>query len=158
MPVQAKKKGNRGELECSKLLNEKFGEKIFTRTQASGGYIGGGNRKNSSYLTEEQQLAFVSDLVCPIWFRFVIEHKSYADKAVLWDFFNESSDVNKWFKQVENDASFVKKQPLLIVKYNQHKRICWIKEKLDFYIFEYKGWYCYNFSDLLNLPNEFFRI
>ena len=148
--INAKQKGNRNELECVKLLNEKFGDKMFARAVSSGAWIGAGNRHRAQTLTEEQQLAFASDIICPVDFKFVIEHKAYQDKATIWDFFNEKSDLNTWMKQVESDADFVKKSPLLVIKYNQHKRIVFTKIKPKNFTFIFKDWYCLWFEDLLN--------
>jgi hypothetical protein len=155
--INSKNKGNSNERECVKILNEKFGDKLFARAVSSGAWIGAGNRGRADTLTEEQRLAFASDLICPTNFRFVIEHKAYKDEATIWDFFNEKSNLKKWFEQVESDAEFVHKQPMLVIKYNNKKRIVFIKLKPSIYTFIYKDWYCHWFEELLNSePKEFF--
>lgn len=155
--IQSKQKGNRGEREVAKIFNDKFKGEFFKRAPFSGAFIGGNNRKNACVLTDEQQLAFASDIICPDFFRFVIEHKSYAS-IDFWELFNESSNLNSWIAQVSSDADFVKKDPMLIVKINNHKRIVFIKEEVPNYKFEYKGWYCYWLDDLLAMPDTFFHI
>lgn len=148
--INASAKGKTGERECVKILNKKFGEKMFARAVSSGAWIGAGNRHRAQTLTEEQRLAFSSDLICPVNYKFVIEHKSYQDKATIWDFFNEKSVLNIWMKQVESDAEFVHKEPLLVIKYNNKKRIVFTKVKPKNFIFMFKDWYCLWFEDLLN--------
>ncbi len=154
--LNSKSKGNTNERDCAKLLNSRFGDGLFGRAVSSGAWVGGNNRYRASVLSEEQRLAFTSDLICPVWFRFVIECKAYADKATIWDFFNESSSINQWIIQVQSDADFAKKEPLLIVKYNNHKRIVFSHDKVNDYYFEYKGWFCYWLEDFLKLPDVFF--
>lgn len=155
MALQAKKKGNRGELELVHILNERFGGKLFARAVSSGAWIGGANRGRAETLTEEQQLAFASDIICPVNFFGVIEHKSYS-KLDFWELFNDKSNLKQWFSQVESDANFVGKKPILIVKINNHKRIVFLKEKIDNPVFIIGEWNCLLLSDLLNLPDEFF--
>lgn len=156
MPINQKKKGSNSERECAKILNERFGEGLFRKTIFSGAYVGGSNRKSGETLTEEQKLMFASDIRCPVNFKYVVEHKAYADKATIWELFNEKSDLNSWIKQVEGDADFVNKLPMLVVKYNNHKRIVFIKEKTLQHVFKYKDWYCLWFEDLLKEENSFF--
>jgi hypothetical protein len=156
--INSKNKGSNNERETAKILNVRFGEELFGRAVSSGAWVGGNNRYRASVLTEEQRLAFTSDLICPVWFRFVIECKAYADKATIWDFFSESSDINKWIEQVQNDADFAKKEPLIIAKYNNHKRIVFTCDKIEGYVFEYKGWYCLYLEEFLKQPDEYFRV
>lgn len=153
--LQAKKKGNRGELELVHILNDRFGEKLFARAVSSGAWIGGNNRGRAETLTEEQQLAFASDIICPVNFRYVIEHKSYQ-KIDFWEMFSEKSNLYSWFSQVEGDAKFVKKLPMLVVKINNHKRIAFIKETVENYTFEVNNWNCLWLENLLKFPNSFF--
>ena len=104
-------------------------------------------------LSEEAKITLVSDIIVPTDFRFIIEHKFYNEPN-FWDLFNAGSALNEWLGQAERDASFVFKEPLVVVKYNNKKRICYLKEKIDCYIFEYKRWYCCWLEDLLTYPDE----
>ena len=156
MALQSKKKGNRGELEAVHILNDRFGSNLFARAVSSGAWIGGGNRHRAEVLTDEQQLAFASDIICPVWFKYVIEHKSYA-QLDFWELFNDKSNLHQWFAQVEADASFVGKLPMLVVKINNHKRIVFVKEDM-FSIFKIKTWNCCWFEDFLKNEDEFFKI
>jgi hypothetical protein len=121
----SKKKGNRGENQLVHILEEAFGEGQFKRTPSSGAYTGGKNREGAENLPWEAKITLVSDIITPSDFNFVIEHKFYAE-ANFWDLFSDKSKWNEWIEQVEEDAKFVKKEPLLVVKYNRHKRIALI--------------------------------
>lgn len=162
--INAKKKGNRGELDAVNILKERFKGQIFSRTMGSGNYTGGQNAKNAELLTEEQKLMFVSDIRTPKEFKFSIEHKFYAS-IDFYDLFNKSSDLHKWYEQAETDAKLLERSPMLIVKTNQHKRIVFVK--MDYLIrnpyidnnkivFIHEGWACLWFEDLLNTPDCFF--
>jgi hypothetical protein len=164
-----KKKGNNNENECKKILNERFeGVAIFQRTPNSGAFVGGQNFYRKEQLNEEQNLLFVGDLYCNRKdLKFTIEHKAYAE-ASFWDLFNESSDLHDWMKQAQHDADSVGKSPMLIVKYNNKKRIVYLKKDfVDEYekhwgfgldpIFIHNGWSCYWLEDLLKeAANNFF--
>lgn len=164
--LNSKRKGDRGERELVKLLEKRFGKGKFKRTPSSGAYVGGGNREISEDLPWEAKITLVSDIITPVNFKFVLEHKFYA-LASFWDLFNEKAELNKWLEQVKNDAIFVKKDPMLIVKYNRKSRICYIRKEWlprlckfrilqpggGFTIFE--TWYCYWLKDLLEQKDTF---
>lgn len=157
--INSKAKGNRGELECVKILTEKFGPG-FARVPSSGAWGGGQNRTLREDMSIEQKITLVSDIMTPPEFRFVLEHKNYADIS-FWDLFNESSPLIEWTEQVSNDAEFVGKDPMLIMKFDRHKRIVMTKEnteKTKFTWIDVKGvvWYCSWFEDLLTLSTEWF--
>jgi len=166
--INSKKKGNNNENECKKILNERFeGVAIFQRTPNSGAFVGGQNFYRKEQLNEEQNLLFVGDLYCNRKdLKFTIEHKAYAE-ASFWDLFNEASDLHSWMKQAEHDAESVGKSPMLIVKYNFHERIVFLKKDfVDEYekhwgfgldpIFIHNGWNCYLLKDLLKETDNFF--
>lgn len=149
MSINSKKKGNRGELELVKIFNTHFGEGLFSRTPSSGAITGGKNREITENLSLETKITLASDIITPIDFRFIIEHKFYAEPS-FWDLFNSGAEINDWFTQAQNDADFVYKDPMVVVKYNRKPRIVYIKEKLDYEVFKFKNWYCYLLSDLLD--------
>lgn len=155
--VNSKNKGNRNENELAKILNERFGngKKIFSRSPQSGAWGGGSNRELREDMDYQSKLTLASDIITPHNFKFIIEHKAYK-QASFWDLFNSSSELNSWVKQVEDDSSWVDKEPMLIVKYNNKKRIVYIKQKIKGYVFEWNEWYCYWLDDLLKLDNKFF--
>lgn len=175
MAINSKKKGNRGELELVHILEEKFGEGRFKRTPSSGAWTGGKNREGCENLPWEAKITLVSDLITPADFNFVIEHKFYADIS-FWELFSEKSNWNDWLNQVEQDADFVKKSPLLVIKYNRHERIALIsfaqlvkyamkveQTNLDLAKeihsaakkFVWRNYSVVQFSDLLKLPLDF---
>lgn len=164
--INSKKKGNKGELDCTKLLNERFdGKALFHRNVMSGAYVGGQNVENTKTLTEEQMLAFAGDISCNnAKFKFTIEHKFY-EKLDFYDLFNASSKLFEWYGQSETDAALVHKEPLLIVKTNNHKRIAFVNMSYmirnpyldnDKIVFIHKGKACMWLEDLLTAPDSFF--
>ena len=157
MAINGKKKGNRGELEAVHILNDRFGSNLFARAVSSGAWIGGSNRQRAKVLTDEQQLAFASDIICTVWFRYVIEHKNYAQLG-FWELFNEKSNLHQWFTQVEGDANFVGKEPMLVVKINNHKRFVFVKDNIENFVFQIKNWRCLWLEDLLKQSDDFFKV
>lgn len=155
--INSKQKGNRGERELVDILNSRFNCKAFKRCPSSGAYVGGSNRQLNEGLSEEAKITLASDIICPKDFSFVIEHKNYQ-KIEFWDLFNEKSELKSWMLQVEGDAKFVGKKPLLVVKTNYHERICFVKDNFDGFIFQYKDWYCGWLTDILKKENAFFGV
>lgn len=160
--INSKKKGNHGELELVHILNERFPDYTFARSVMSGAYTGGSNSGRAEELTEEQKLIFCGDLRVPMSFKFTIEHKFYKE-ASFWDLFNKSSNLFTWYEQSETDAAKVNKEPLLIVKYNNKKRIAFVNMKYlienkcsikPVFIHNNKG--CFWLEDLLSLQDDFF--
>ncbi len=158
----SKKKGNRGELELTHILNERFKGYTFARSVSSGAYTGGSNQYRAKSLTEEQLLIFSGDIRVPINFKFTIEHKFY-NEASFWDLFNKSSNLYEWYNQSETDAKNAGKEPMLIVKYNNHKRIVFlnIKYLMDNKIkikpvFTHESKACFWLEDILALDDSFF--
>ena len=158
--INSKAKGNNNENECRKIFDERFTFTNFHRSPSSGGFVGGRNFYRKEQLNKSQNLVFVGDIYCARDdFKFTIEHKAYAE-ANFWDLFNESSDLHSFMKQSQGDADSVGKSPMLIIKYNNKKRIIFIHEKPFTPIFTTnyldKDWNCYWLEDLLKQPSEFF--
>lgn len=155
--INSKQKGNRAELECAKIFNKRFPDYTFKRVPQSGAIFGQSNKENTEKIDEEIKITLSGDIICPLNFKFSIEHKAY-NEADFWGLFNESSDLHNWMKQCKADAVFVGKEPMLIVKYNNKKRIVFTRFKFDNYIFEHQGWYCYWLEDYFKNPdNHFFN-
>ena len=157
--INSKQKGNRNELECVKIFESYFG-KGFARTPQSGGWSGGQNRMSREDMSIEQKLTLVSDIMTPPDFAFVLEHKAY-EKMEFWDLFNDSSKLNEWVNQVSEDAFFVDREPMLIMKFNRKQRIVMVKTPLDKYQFIWKdqnnnNWYCDWFENVLNNTDNSF--
>ena len=156
--INSKKKGNNNENECRKIFDERFTFTNFHRSPSSGAFVGGSNFYRKEQLNESQNLVFVGDIYCSRDdFKFTIEHKAYAE-ASFWDLFNESSDLHAWMKQAQKDADSVNKSPMLVVKYNNKKRIVYIHEyiKNTSPVFSHNGWNCYWLEDLLKEKDSFF--
>lgn len=163
MRIQSRQKGKRGENELVKILNENFGEGRFKRTPFSGALVGGKNREATKDLDYKE--AFASDIIAPSSFNFILEHKFYAESN-FWELFSDKSNWNNWIKQVEEDAKFVNKRPMLVIKYNRHKRIALVdynyligylsNKDLKFTKdFIWKGYSVNWFEDYLELPKDF---
>ena len=164
--MNSKKKGNSGERQLVHILEKRFGDGKFKRTPSSGAYIGGKNRELSKNLPFEAKIVLSSDIITPINFSFIIEHKFYKE-ANFWDLFNESSNWNDWIKQAEEDSKFVNKEPLIVIKYNRHKRISMLRNNLlmdamkkyqpqiNYREFVWNGYAILAFEELLKLPNKF---
>lgn len=167
MSKNSKKKGNRGENQLVHILCEHFGEGEFKRTPSSGAYTGGLNRESSKNLPWEAKITLASDIITPANFKFIIEHKFY-ESMNFWDLLSDKSCWNEWIKQAESDAKFIKKLPLIVIKYNRHQRIALTPYT---YIMSYASqcpeanllakrfiWKSYSvvwLEDLLKLPRDF---
>ena len=153
--MNSKNKGSTNERECAKILSERFVGKDFRRTPSSGAIFGQSNKIGANNVDDEIKSTLSGDIVTPINFKFSIEHKAYK-QANFWDLFNEKSDLHSWMEQCENDAEFSNKKPLLVIKYNNKKRIRGIKEEVPKIVFRHNGWNFLWFSDLLELSDKFF--
>ena len=155
--INSKQKGNRAELECSKIFNNRFPDYTFKRVPQSGAIFGQSNKNNTEKIDEEIKTTLSGDIMCPLNFKFSIEHKAY-EKAEFWDLFNESSNLHYWMGQCQIDADFAHKFPMLIVKFNNKKRLVFTHFKFGGYIFEHQNWYCYWLDDYLkNDDSHFFN-
>ena len=150
-------KGKNNERELKTLLNKRFPNNEFKRTIQSGAYLGKSNYGRSSSLTEEQQTVFLGDVFAN-GFKFIIEHKAYKTPFNIFDFFNESSNINKWIEQVLLDSSRANKKPMLIVKFNMKQRIVFLNEPVVGLSpnFIYNNWGCYWLSEVLTKEDDFF--
>lgn len=123
--MNSKQKGKRGENELVKILNDRFGDGRFKRTPHSGALIGGQNQSKSENL--DYKVAFASDIIIPKDFNFIIEHKFYSEIS-FWELFSDKANWTQWTMQAKNDADFVQKKYVVIIKYNRHKRIVLIEK------------------------------
>jgi len=115
----SKQKGNGFERLISNQLSEHFSDD-FRRTPQSGAITGGLNRKKAENLREDAKDILSSDIIAPAWFPFLIECKAYADEPKFHQIINgESKKLDEWIEQVDNDAKFASKSPLLIFKINR---------------------------------------
>lgn len=161
--INSKNKGSNAERELAHILNERFKGYTFARSVSSGAYTGGQNRGRAETLDESQLLVFAGDIRVPKNFNFTIEHKFYKSLD-FYDLFNPSSKLFDWYSQSEADAKMVNKEPLLIVKTNNHKRIAFVNMSYlvkhpninSNIVFIHKAKGCFWLEDLLKEPDSFF--
>ena len=153
--VNGKKKGNRIELELTKLLNKRFGTG-FSRS------VGSGNRWGQvNYLPKHAQDVFSGDLIVPKGFKFVLESKGGYDGIDLNSIFiRGSSELDSFLEQVSKDAERCDRKPMLCWK---KKRKPWLAVILtkdlprDFkYQLKYGKWTILSLEELLKSDDDFF--
>lgn len=153
--VDGKKKGNRVELELTKLLNARFGTG-FTRN------VGSGNRwGQTNHLSNQAKDLFSGDISVPKGFKFVIESKGGYDGIDLNSIFSGNSTLDEFIKQVTSDSERCGRKPLLCWKRTRKDWLAFVHtkeiEKYDFNIsLKYGIWTGIYLSDLLKLEDSFF--
>lgn len=130
--TNSKAKGNRGENEFVKILNERFKPLKFIRTPGSGALVGGVNYLKNAGLEESIIETLASDIIVPKDFKFALEHKSYKNDSVRINHFISSSKypIKEWWLQCKGDAEKTGKQPMLVVKLDRMPRFAIIKEEI----------------------------
>ena len=130
--INAKKKGNRAELELAKILTKRFGQP-FARVGVTSGA-----RPKQVKLDGKASETFTGDLIVPEGFRFSVECKAVNINV---DLLAPSALLDKFLKQVWIDARSIEKQPLL----------CWKRNN--------KGWIvaipCTEFKGDMKYPSHF---
>jgi len=121
--INSKRKGNRAELELAKILTKRFGLP-FTRVGVSSGA-----RPKQVELDDSAKQVFTSDLVAPSGFRFSIECKAVN---VNIDLLDQSALLDKFLKQVADDAASIGKIPLLCWKRHRKGWIAILPERFVF--------------------------
>lgn len=153
--INSKKKGNRTELELSKILNKRFGSG-FSRS------IGSGNRWSQANLPEHAKDVFSGDLVSPKEFKFVLESKGgYEDIDLNSIFIRGNKELDKFLSQATKDAKRCKKKPMLCWKKKRRPWLCAILSKdlgenKMLYKLQYKNWTIISLEELLKLEDTFF--
>ena len=153
--INSKNKGSTAERELCKIFNSRFPNHSFKKVPSSGSLFGGSNRIQAEGIDSGIVNALVGDIIVPPNFVFSVESKSYKEIS-FWDLFNKSSDLHQWFEQAEGDAEFSKRKPMIVAKFNNKQRICFLKDKLEGYVFEHRNWYCYWFDYVLKQEDNFF--
>lgn len=122
--VNSKGKGNGFENKISKILAEALAPMKFARTPGSGARVGGQNfGVFGSMFSQESLGMFVGDVVpineqdCEKTFRFTVECKAYKDPDKLEALFG-ASNIYKWMEEVLVDCVKVKKEGIVIFKWN----------------------------------------
>jgi Holliday junction resolvase len=153
--VNGKKKGNRTELELTKILSNRF-KQNFSRTVSSGA------RWSQASLTEEATQVFSGDLVVPKGFKFVIESKGGYDSIDMSSIFIKgNSELDSFMEQVTDDSKRCGRSPM----------VCWKKTRKPWLVFvltrdligyefeyamKYKEWTGVALDHILKLNDDFF--
>lgn len=155
--VDGKKKGNRTELDLTKLLNARFGTG-FSRTIGSGAV----GTSKGQWLPKHAQDVFSGDLIVPKGFRFVIESKGGYDGIDMSSVFvRGNSELDGFLDQVTKDSKRCQRSPLLCWKKTRKPWLAFVQTKeLTGRSFKYKmqygKWTCVALEHLLKLEDEFF--
>ncbi len=153
--VNGKKKGNRTELELTKILSDRFGMP-FSRS------VGSGNRWSHTTLTAEATQVFSGDIVVPKGFKFVLESKGgYEGIDINSIFIKGNSELDSFMEQVTDDSRRCGRKPM----------VCWKKTRKPWlafvltqdliphnfeYSIKYKEWTGVALENLLKLDDSFF--
>lgn len=106
--VNSHKKGGNFTLKITKILNERFNTKEFSKTPTSGAYATTHNLP--------EHLKIYGDIIVPKGFRFCIECKKGYNKESLYSLLDKQSDVWSWIYQNERDAVKSSMDSLLIIQ------------------------------------------
>jgi Holliday junction resolvase len=155
--VNGKKKGNRVELELSKILNRRFGTG-FSRS------VGSGNRWSQvNNLPQHAKDVFSGDLVVPENFKFVLESKGgYEGIDLNSAFVKGCTELDKFLNQVSKDAKRCGRKPMLCWKKNRKPWFCVVLTTDLPYEFRYKmiygKWSIVALEEILKLEDGFFML
>jgi hypothetical protein len=154
--INGKRKGNRSELDLTKVLNARFG-KGFTRS------VGSGNRWSQvNNLSEEASQVYSGDLVVPKGFRFVIESKGGYDSIDMSSvFLRGNNELDNFLDQVTKDSERCGRKPLLCWKKTRKPWLAFVhSNELIEHTFKYKlqygKWSVVALDHLLKLEDDFF--
>jgi hypothetical protein len=153
--VNGKKKGNRTELELTKILTARF-NMPFSRS------VGSGNRWSQADLPQHASEVFSGDLICPKNFKFVIESKGGYDSIDMSAVFvNGNSELNGFLKQATADSNRCGRKPMMCWKKTRKPWLAFIMTNElighEFeYSLKYKEWTAIALDHLLKLNDDFF--
>jgi hypothetical protein len=154
--VDGKKKGNRTELDLTKVLNKRFGTG-FSRS------VGSGNRWSQvNNLPKHARDVFSGDLIVPAGFLFAIESKGGYDAIDMSSIFiRGNSELDKFLEQASSDAKRCDRKPMLCWKKTRKPWLAFLLTKdLEGYEFKYKliygKWTAVALEYLLELEDKFF--
>jgi hypothetical protein len=154
--VDGKKKGNRTELDLTKVLNARFGSG-FSRS------VGSGNRWGQvNHLPKHAREVFSGDLIVPKGFKFVIESKGGYDSIDMNSVFvRGNSEIDGFLDQVTSDSKRSGRKPMLCWKKTRKPWLAFLLTKdLTGQQFKYKmqygKWTIVALEHLLKLEDDFF--
>lgn len=154
--INSKKKGNRVELELTKILTTRFG-KPFSRS------VGSGNRWGQvTNMPTHAKTTLTGDICPPEGFKWVIECKGgYEDKIDLNGVFKDGcTTLNGFIEQSKKDAEQSGRKPIVIWKRSFKPWLAMVKKEdlLDvaytFYMC-YKDWVIVPLEELLKKPDNY---
>lgn len=147
--INGKAKGNRGELEIVKILNEHFNDE-FARV----GVTSGARIKNTR-LPKDSIEFYCGDIITPKKFRYSIECKTgYSDVSLT----QLNKTIDSFIVQAEEDASISGKEPCILFKQNRKPWLCLIKDeikKCQTYI-KYRDYFIYDLKEVLNKKTNWY--
>ena len=153
--INGKKKGNRVELELTKIFSNRFNQS-FSRTVASGA------RWSQATLPKHAAEIFAGDVVTPESFLFVLEIKGgYSGIEIDSVFLHGNSELDKFLKQAESDAIRVDKKPMLCWKRDRKPWLAFVKSSelegctFEYYL-KYREWTAVALEHVLKLDDSFF--
>lgn len=154
--TNGKKKGNRTELELTKILSDRF-KMPFSRS------VGSGNRwAQVEKMTAEATQVFSGDIVVPKGFKFVLESKGgYESIDINSIFIKGNSELESFMEQVLDDSRRCGRKPMVCWKKNHKPWLAFIltqdliPHKFDYSI-NYKEWTGIALENLLKLNDTFF--
>jgi hypothetical protein len=124
-PGGGKAKGSGFEGQIAKKLTKALEPLTFIRTQGSGARVGGKNFETMGKMFGADALKlFVGDVVptnerdSNLTFLWSVETKFYKTQDNFTSLASGSANLYKWFKESEEDAKKIDKQPLLVFKWN----------------------------------------
>lgn len=152
--VDGKRKGNRGELELTKILTERFGTS-FSRS------VGSGNRLSQVNLPQHAKDVYSGDIVVPKNFAWTVEVKNgYSDVDLGAIFGDGCRELDAFLQQAADDAGRCGRKPLLCWKRDRKPWLAFVRSCDligDFdYRLVYREWSGVDLKKLLMLEDEFF--
>ena len=153
--VNGKKKGNRTELDLTKILTARFNQS-FSRT------VGSGSRWAQANLPQHAKEVFSGDLVVPKGFKFAIKSKGGYDSIDIGSIFiSGNKELDNFLEQAMDDGQRCSRKPMLCWKRTRKPWIAFLLTddlgQHDFkYTIQYGKWTGVALEHLLTLPDEFF--
>lgn len=155
--INSKKKGNRVELELTKILTARFG-KPFSRS------VGSGNRWGQvSNLPTHAKTTLTGDICPPEGFKWVIECKGgYEDKIDLNGIFKDGcSTLDGFIEQSQRDCEQSKRLPVIVWKRSFKPWLAMVQsanlpdQENCTYRLYYREWVIVQLDDLLKKPDNY---
>ena len=153
--VNGKKKGNRTELDLTKILSERF-KQSFSRT------VGSGSRWSQANLPKHAAEVFSGDLVVPKNFKYTIESKGGYDSIDVGSvYISGNKELDGFLEQAVDDAKRCGRKPMLCWKRTRKPWMAFVLSTeindRDFkYSIKYGKWTGVALDFLLELEDGFF--